>query len=88
MRVEAGRLRRFIPGTEHIRRRQDARPAYLREGTVYVFRTATLARFGDIYGDDCRPLVIDAADSLSIDTPDDWQEAERRLTARLTKESS
>ena len=28
--------------------------------------------------DDCRPLVIPADESLSIDTPEDWAEAERR----------
>jgi hypothetical protein len=28
------------------------------------------------------PLVIDARESLSIDTPDDWAAAERILAAR------
>ena len=53
-------------------RRQDARPAYSRDGTVYAFRRETLDRFGAIYGADCRPLVIPRRESLSIDTPDDW----------------
>jgi CMP-N-acetylneuraminic acid synthetase len=82
MRIEDGALRPFLPEGAHVMRRQDARPAYSRDGTVYAFRRSTVERFGDIYGDRCRPLIIDAADSLSIDSPVDWDEAERRLTGR------
>ncbi|OFW15049.1 MAG: hypothetical protein A3F70_00760 [Acidobacteria bacterium RIFCSPLOWO2_12_FULL_67_14] len=82
MRIEDGRLRPFLPDGARVIRRQDARPAYVRDGTVYAFRTATLQRYGSIYGDDCRPLLIDPADSLSIDTPADWVAAERALAAR------
>jgi hypothetical protein len=49
---------------------------------VYAFRRSTIERTGGIYGDDCRPLFIDARDSLSIDSPADWDEAERLLAAR------
>lgn len=79
MTIEAGALRPFLPEGARLTRRQDARPAYARDGTVYAFWRRTLDRFGGIYGDDCRPLRIDAAESLSIDTPADWDEAERRL---------
>jgi CMP-N-acetylneuraminic acid synthetase len=65
-----------------VARRQDARPAYSRDGTVYAFRAATLERFGSIYGERCLPVVVDAAESLSIDTAADWDEAERRLAVR------
>jgi CMP-N-acetylneuraminic acid synthetase len=82
MRIDGGRLRPFLPEGERITRRQDARPAYSRDGTVYAFRTATLRRFGGIYGDDCRPLLVDAAESLSIDTEADWAAAERALAGR------
>ncbi len=82
MRIDAGRLQPFLPDGARVTRRQDARPAYSRDGTVYAFRRATLERSGSIYGDDCRPLLVEAADSLSIDSPDDWSEAERRLVAR------
>ncbi len=82
MRLEDGRLRPFLPDGGRVTRRQDARPAYVRDGTVYVFRTTTLRRFGSIYGDDCRPLVLDAAESLSIDTAADWAAAERLLAGR------
>ena len=61
-------------------RRQDARPAYSRDGTVYAFWRETIERFGSIYGDDCRPLLIDARESLRIDSPADWDDG--RAAAR------
>jgi CMP-N-acetylneuraminic acid synthetase len=79
MRIDDGRLKPFLPDGARVTRRQDARAAYSRDGTVYAFRRETLETTGGIYGDDCRPLLIDAADSLSIDSPEDWNEAERRL---------
>jgi len=82
MRLEDGRLRPFLADGARIARRQDARAAYSREGTVYACWRRTIERFGDIYGGDCRPLLIDPADSLSIDSPADWEAAERRLAGR------
>jgi len=78
MGIEGGRLRPFLPEGARLTRRQDARPAYRREGTVYAFWRATLERFGNIYGDNCQPLVLDPRESLSIDTPADWDEARVR----------
>jgi CMP-N,N'-diacetyllegionaminic acid synthase len=80
MRIDHDVLRPFLPEGARVTRRQDARPAYSRDGTVYAFRRATLERFGNIYGDNCRPLILDAADSLSIDSQADWDAAERALT--------
>jgi len=82
MAIDGGRLRPFLPEGARVMRRQDARPAYSREGTIYAFWRRTLERFGSIYGEDCRPLLIDARESLSIDSPDDWDAAERRLALR------
>ena len=82
MRIEEGRLIPFLPEGAALVRRQDARPAYARDGTVYAFWRRTVERFGSLYGADARPLMIDAADSLSIDTPEDWTAAEHRLEAR------
>jgi CMP-N-acetylneuraminic acid synthetase len=86
MRIDAGRLRPFLPEGAGLMRRQDARQAYSRDGTVYAFWTRTLERFGSIYGDDSRPMVIDAAESLSIDSPEDWAAAERILAGEHTGE--
>jgi CMP-N-acetylneuraminic acid synthetase len=85
MRIESGVLRPFLPEGAGVTRRQDARAAYSRDGTVYAFRRETLDRFGSIYGADCRPLVIPSAESLSIDTPRDWDEAERLLARDLSE---
>ena len=82
MRIDDGVLRPFLHEGARVTRRQDARPAYSREGTVYACWHATLERFGNIYGDRCQPLMLDPADSLSIDSPADWAEAERRLAER------
>jgi CMP-N-acetylneuraminic acid synthetase len=82
MRIEDGRLKTFLPEGERLTRRQDARPAYSRDGTVYACWVKTIETFGSIYGNDCRPLLVDAGDSLSIDSPADWDAAERMLAAR------
>lgn len=79
MRLDDGRLVSFLPEGQRVTRRQDARLAYVRDGTVYTFWRRTLAEKGSLYGDDCRPLVVPAAESLTIDSPDDWAEAERRM---------
>ena len=82
MRIDRGVLRPFLPEGARVTRRQDARPAFSRDGTVYAFRRDTIERHGSIYGEDCRPLVIAEDESLSIDTPRDWADAERALHAR------
>jgi CMP-N-acetylneuraminic acid synthetase len=85
MRIEDGALRPFLPEGARVTRRQDARAAYSRDGTVYAFRRETLDRFGSIYGANCRPLVIPSAESLSIDTPGDWDRAEHLLARDLSE---
>lgn len=82
MKIEDRTLRPFLPEGARVTRRQDVRPAYYRDGTVYAFRRDTIDRFGNIYGERCIPLLIDAADSLSIDSPEDWAAAQRMLAAR------
>ena len=79
MRMDAGRLEPFLDGGARVTRRQDARPAFVRDGTVYAFWSRTVQETHSLYGRDCRPLVLSALDSMTIDTPDDWIEAERRL---------
>jgi N-acylneuraminate cytidylyltransferase len=82
MRIEDGLLRPFLTEGASVTRRQDARPAYSRDGTVYACWRTTIEKWGNIYGERCQPLILDAADSLSIDSPADWAEAERRLAER------
>lgn len=82
MRVEDGRLVPFLPDGMRVTRRQDARVAFVRDGTVYAFWSRTLRNTSSIYGDFCRPLIIPADESITIDSPEDWREAERRIAAR------
>jgi CMP-N-acetylneuraminic acid synthetase len=79
MRIEEGRLVPFLPEGARVSRRQDARPAFERDGTVYAFWRRTLRETHSIYGRNCRPLILPSAESLTLDTPEDWDEAERRI---------
>lgn len=80
MRIEEGQLVPFLPHGGDVTRRQDARPAYARDGTVYAFWRRTLRDTRTIYGNHCRPFVLPLRESLTIDTPEDWNEAERRMS--------
>lgn len=67
-----GRLRfraSDVPAT-----RQDSRPVYVRDGTVYAFRRELIQK-GTPYGTDCRPLVLDPCESVNLDSPEDWERA-------------
>jgi CMP-N-acetylneuraminic acid synthetase len=79
MRIDGDDLVNFLPEGAAVKRRQDARAAYVRDGTVYAFWTATLIEQQSIYGRHCRPLIVPASESVTIDSPNDWAEAERRL---------
>lgn len=57
-------------------RRQDARPAYSRDGSVYTIRSSCILA-GSLYGD-CRAMLIPPEESVNLDTEADWLEAERR----------
>jgi len=83
MRIADGRLVNFLPEGARVTRRQDARSAFVRDGTVYAFWRRTLVESGSIYGRDCRPLFVATEDSLTIDTEADWAEAERRMRERV-----
>jgi CMP-N-acetylneuraminic acid synthetase len=70
MALDGDRLRPFLPGPP-ILRRQDKPRVFARNGpAVLAVRTSVLER-GSLYGDDCRPLIMSADESLDIDTPDD-----------------
>ena len=79
MRIVDGRLVSFLPEGRHLTRRQEARPAYARDGTVYVVRRAVLMTNHSLYGADCRPLVLPIRESVTLDTPEDWAIAEQLM---------
>ena len=79
MSLEDGRLRPFLPGPVATRR-QDKPRVFARNGpAVLAVRVAALAR-GSLYGDDCRPLVMDPESSVDIDGPADFEYAEFLLS--------
>lgn len=80
MRLEEGRLVPYLREGEAYTRRQDVPLAYYRDGTVYTF-WAHVALAGSIYGSNCRPVILSASDSVTVDAPSDWQLAESRLRA-------
>ena len=83
MRIDSsGHLVNFLPEGQRIARRQDVRPAYVRDGTVYAFRASTLRKYQNIYGRVCRPLIVAEEFSVNIDGPHDWELAESRLGCR------
>jgi len=82
MKIADGRLANYLPEGEALTRRQDVEAAYSRDGTVYVVRRDVLMNGNTIYGDDCRPLVLDATESVNLDTTEDWERAERMLAGR------
>jgi CMP-N-acetylneuraminic acid synthetase len=68
---------RILPFNGHMpTRRQDARRAFSRDGTVYAIRTETLLEQNSLYGDDCRAFVVHHSQSANLDTVEDWNRAE------------
>lgn len=65
-------------GHEPVARRQDLRPAYRRDGAVYVVRREVVAA-GSLYGTSVGFVVTDPTLAVSIDEPDDWPRAEAAL---------
>lgn len=79
--TEQGTLDHFLPDGAQYIRRQDVPQAYTREGTIFLARTELIQTKQSFYGPRCFPLVLDPSESLSIDTEEDWKEAEARLEA-------
>ena len=63
-----------------VTRRQDVGPVYIRDGTVYAFRRQTVLQYGSLYGRSITALPIPPEETCPLDSPNDWAEAERRLT--------
>lgn len=64
-----------------VTRRQDLPPAFHREGSVYVTRRHVLMEENSLYGKRLAGYELNPERSVNIDTPEDWEEAERLLQA-------
>lgn len=81
LKLEDGKLKPFLEGGIKTRR-QDVRPAYSRDGTIYAFWRDVFINKQNIYGDDCRPLLIPRDESCNLDTIEDWREVEQMVKDR------
>jgi CMP-N-acetylneuraminic acid synthetase len=78
-----GYLAPFLQG-EQPTRRQDKESTLARNGAaIYITRTERLGDY--VFGGRLLPYLMDAADSLDIDTPDDLVAADSALRARLAQ---
>lgn len=79
-----GYLDFFLPEGKNIRRRQDVVPAYKRAGLIYLCRTAIIRKYNDLYGEKCKPFIVEKETAVSIDTWEDWENAEKLLREKIT----
>lgn len=87
---EGGRVELFTGGSMKnvIRRRQDLPKTHYRNSSIYAFKSELL--FQDdpsFYGEDVRAYVTDFKYAFDIDTPEDWEFAERQFKKILTEEN-
>jgi CMP-N-acetylneuraminic acid synthetase len=80
---DSGRAALFVSGEpvrRRINRRQDMPDAWVMNGALYAFRTRVL--FGpepSLYGNSTLAMPLADPYGLSIDTPEDWLEAEKAI---------
>ena len=68
------------PVRRRIQRRQDMPEAWVMNGAIYAFRTGVLfAEEPSLYGESTAALPLPDPFGLSIDTPEDWSDAEHTL---------
>lgn len=84
LRIDEGGMASLFVGGQPVRfrvnRRQDLPPAWTMNGAIYLFRTRVLfSREPSLYGESTAAYVMPPADGISIDSIDDWTEAERTL---------
>ncbi|WGK63808.1 acylneuraminate cytidylyltransferase family protein [Croceiramulus getboli] len=72
-----GELELATGDSEIIPRRQDLPPAYHRDGSLYLTRTEVLLEQNSLYGQRLGFLESDPEWYVNIDTPADWEKAER-----------
>lgn len=82
LKVEGGLLREVISEGLKITRRQELPLTYTRDGSVYLFRTDLVMSKGTIYGERCKPLIINPEDSINLDSMEDWEVAQKKMQER------
>lgn len=57
-------------------RRQDLKPAYYRDGALYLTRTEIISQNNSLYGEKISFILHELDDYVNIDTLNDWEQAE------------
>lgn len=83
MRLDGERLRRYDEGPM-VTRRQDKPRLFARNGPAVLAVRVDVLEKGSLYGDDSRPMVMNADDSVDIDGAEDISAVERLLGERRT----
>jgi len=60
-----------------IPRRQELPPAYHRDGAIYITSVACIRKKNSLLGDDIVAFPMETPVLINIDTPEDWEVAER-----------
>jgi CMP-N,N'-diacetyllegionaminic acid synthase len=68
---------------EIIKRRQDLPPAFFRDGSIYITKTSVLKQQHSLYGDQIGYIESDPFFYINIDIPEDFVNAENKLSAVL-----
>ena len=79
LRLDGERLRPWVDGPL-VARRQDKPRVFARNGPAVLAVRSAVLDSGSLYGDDCRPLVMRAEESIDVDTAADLELAEFYLT--------
>jgi len=82
--IEEGCLRLFTGGplSQVTTARQQLKPTYTRDGSLYVFWRRTWEDHGNFYGDRVVPYIMPGETFVNIDTVEDLQAAEAYLLRR------
>lgn len=79
-KLKQGLMQPFLGWEQVAKRSQDLEPAYTLNGAIYLISPQTLREKGGFVFEGAVPLVMEAGiESLDIDTPEDWLEAEKAL---------
>lgn len=90
LRVDDRGMASLFVGGQPVRfrlnRRQELPSAWTMNGAIYLFRTRVLlSHEPSLYGDSTAAYVMSPADGISIDSIEDWTEAERTLAQRAER---
>jgi len=65
-----------------IPRRQELPPAYYRDGSIYITKKNIIYQKNSLYGDRTIKYLVVPGDSITIDSNEDWQLAEKEIQRR------